>query len=286
MRNLFFGCRNRFQTKGLEVAGDWIKMRSNLWDDPRVMRLCELTGHGEAMIIGGLYWLWATADQHTENGLLQGLGTNGIDRKTNVTGLGEALAQIGWIEVVHDGVLVVRFEEHNGSSAKRRCTEARRKAHSRNVSAFDADVSRTISGHHAELEKEKRREDFLPVSDDTGCARAKPEPVPPCPQKKILVLYSEELPELTQPRIWTEQREAKLRARWKWLLTATRPDGKRYAHTEDDGLEYFRRLFRYVRDSDFLMGRKGKWAADLEWLVQASNFAKVIDGKYDNREAA
>lgn len=268
------------------MAGDWIKMRSNLWDDPRIMRLCELTGHDEATVIGGLYWLWATADQHTENGLLQGLGTNGIDRKTGVTGLGEALAKIRWIEVVQDGVLVVRFEEHNGSSAKRRCMEAQRKANSRKLSAFDADVARTESGHRAELEKEKSREELIPMSDDTVCARAKPDPVPPCPHEKILGIYAEELPELTQPKTWSGQREANLRSRWRWLMTATRSDGERYARNEVEGIDYFRGLFRYVRDSDFLMGRKGKWAADLEWLVQAGNFAKVIDGKYDNREAA
>lgn len=268
------------------MAGDWIKMRSNLWDDPRVTRLCDLTGHGEATIIGGLYWLWATADQHTEDGALRGLSTQGIDRKTGVKGLGEALEQIGWIEVVQDGVLVVRFEEHNGSSAKRRCTEAQRKANSRNLSALDADVSRTISGHHAELEK--RRGELKPMSEDIGCAQAKPDPVPNCPHDKILALYADELPGLTQPRTWSGQREVNLRSRWRWVLTAKRPTGERYAVNEADGLEYFRRLFGHVANSDFLMGRKGQWACDLEWLVKAGNFAKVIDGKYDNdsREAA
>lgn len=48
------------------MAGDWIKMRSNLWDDPRVARICDLTDVGEAAVVGGLYWLWATADQHSE----------------------------------------------------------------------------------------------------------------------------------------------------------------------------------------------------------------------------
>ena len=43
------------------MAGDWIKMRGNLWDDPRVAKLCDLTDCGEAQIIGKVsYWLWAT----------------------------------------------------------------------------------------------------------------------------------------------------------------------------------------------------------------------------------
>lgn len=30
------------------MAGDWIKMRSNLWDDPRVTGICDLTDQKEA----------------------------------------------------------------------------------------------------------------------------------------------------------------------------------------------------------------------------------------------
>ena len=34
------------------MAGDWIKMRTNLWDDPRVSRICDITGLAEAQVIG------------------------------------------------------------------------------------------------------------------------------------------------------------------------------------------------------------------------------------------
>ena len=128
------------------MAGDWIKMRGNLWDDPRVSKLCDLTDQSEAAIVGALYWLWAAADQHTEDGLMPGLTLRQIDRKTGVQGFGAALCQIGWLEDDPDGVRIVNFEEHNGTSAKRRCTDAQRKANVRNVSASDADKQRTESG--------------------------------------------------------------------------------------------------------------------------------------------
>ena len=128
------------------MAGDWIKMRGNLWDDPRVSKLCDLTDQSEAAIVGALYWLWAAADQHTEDGLMPGLTLRQIDRKTGVQGFGAALCQIGWLEDNPDGVRIVNFEEHNGTSAKRRCTDAQRKANVRNVSASDADKQRTESG--------------------------------------------------------------------------------------------------------------------------------------------
>lgn len=146
------------------MAGDWLKMRSNLWDDPRVSRIVDLTDSHEGPVIGALYWLWSMADQHTEDGFLPGMTLRQIDRKTSLTGFGQALCDIGWMSVSDDGVTIVRFEEHNGSSAKRRCADAKRKSGVRNVSASDADKARTNTGRDAdemrrpaELEKEKEK---------------------------------------------------------------------------------------------------------------------------------
>lgn len=161
------------------MAGDWIKMRSNLWDDPRIGRLCDLTDQSEATVIGALYWLWSTADQHTESGILTGLSLRQIDRKTAVSGFGEALCTIGWVVEEEDGLRIVRFEEHNGKSAKRRSTDAQRKAKTRKpsepipddvgeMSACEADKEQTQSGSGVELEKEKRREEYNPPVSPQG----------------------------------------------------------------------------------------------------------------------
>lgn len=150
------------------MAGDWIKMRGNLWDDPRVARLCDATDQGEAAVIGALYWLWAAADQHTTDGFMPGLSFRQIDRKTGVPGIAEALADIDWIQQEEGGIRIIRFDEHNGASAKRRAQEAKRKADSRKVSASNADKGRTKSGSGAELEKEKEKEKEYPPH--TGAA--------------------------------------------------------------------------------------------------------------------
>lgn len=120
------------------MAGDWIKMRGNLWDDPRIARLCDMTGESEAAVIGGLYWLWATADQHTEDGVMPGLSLRQIDRKTGVKGLGEALVSVGWLADHPEGVRIVNFEEHNGTSAKKRAVTAKRVANYRSGNADSA----------------------------------------------------------------------------------------------------------------------------------------------------
>ena len=112
------------------MAGEWIKMRTNLWDDPRVSKLCDITNQTEAAIVGGLYWLWATADEHTECGILHGMTTRAIDRKTGIAGLGQGLVDIGWLADHPEGVRIVGFDEHNGTSAKKRCQTAKRESRS------------------------------------------------------------------------------------------------------------------------------------------------------------
>ena len=110
------------------MSGDWIKMRGNLWDDPRVTAIVDATDSGEAAVVGALYWLWATADQHTEDGVMPGLSARQIDRKTGLPGFAAAVESVGWIEVLDTGIRICRFDEHNGASAKKRCQTAKRVA--------------------------------------------------------------------------------------------------------------------------------------------------------------
>jgi hypothetical protein len=145
------------------MAGDWIKMRGNLWDDPRVARICDRTDQVEAMVIGGLYWLWATADQHTEDGVMPGLTIRQIDRKTGIAGFGNALCAIGWLADHPEGVRIIKFEEHNGSSAKKRCQTAKRVSKFKNDNAAvtqQALPKEPDSVSSALPREEKRREDI------------------------------------------------------------------------------------------------------------------------------
>ena len=284
------------------MAGDWIKMRGNLWDDPRIAKICDLTDQGEAAVVGGLYWLWATADQHSEDGIMHGLTLRQIDRKTGIQGFGDALVNIGWLAEHAEGVRIVRFEDHNGISAKKRCQTAKRVAKLRTSNegvTLDAlqnehqSVNCALAREREEKSKEQTNPDGLVVASNADdqiaeqIADAKTSTVPNCPQQALLDLYAECLPELPQPRAWEGQAADALRTRWRWVLTATkRGSGERYATTAAEGVEWFRRFFGYVAGSDFLMGRKADWQADLRWLVKAANFDKVLSGAYENGRAA
>jgi hypothetical protein len=94
-----------------------------------------------------------------------------------------------------------------------------------------------------------------------------------CPHAKIINLYHEVLPELPMVRAWTEERQGFLRSRWR-------------EEVDRQNLDWWRSFFIYIKQSDFLMGRKLRFKANLEWLVRPTNFIKVLEGHYENDKRA
>lgn len=103
--------------------------------------------------------------------------------------------------------------------------------------------------------------------------------VPRCPVDKIIDLYHQTLPELPKVAIVTEKRKRVISQRWRQMEPKS----------EDEGLSDFGDFFRFVRQSDFLMGKKPAnnghkvFTANLEWLVTESNFVKVCEKNYHER---
>jgi hypothetical protein len=114
------------------------------------------------------------------------------------------------------------------------------------------------------------------ATDHRASERKAKNKTPPCPHEQIIELYHELLPMCPKVREWNKTREGLLRARW-------RDDPKRH------DLNWWRDFFRYIAQSDFLTGQtqgrsdRPPFVADLEWLLRPSNFAKVIEGRYENR---
>jgi hypothetical protein len=122
------------------------------------------------------------------------------------------------------------------------------------------------------------------LTDDQSGGRKKSDD---CPHQEIIELYKTNLPMLPEPRIWQGKKVEALRARWRWVLTAKKDNGSRYATDHESAIKFFDRFFAYAAESDFLTGRNGAWTrCDLAWLINAENFIKVLEGKYHDREAA
>ncbi|MFJ7281883.1 Pyocin large subunit-like protein [Pseudomonas sp. NPDC099000] len=144
------------------MAGDWIKMRIDLQTHPKVFRMVSALQADRLRIIGGLHIAWSIFDTHSDDGVLHGYSVDAMDAVIGWPGFTQAMVDVEWAAIEDGGSLVMpRFDEHNGASAKRRANDSERKRNDRknnnvrNVSASDADSLRTREEKRREEKKEQ-----------------------------------------------------------------------------------------------------------------------------------
>jgi len=150
------------------MAGDWIKMRTNLDSDPRVIEMASELGTSELHIVGCLWKVWAWADSHTLDG-------NAI-RVTDVTlnrftcaGFCDALRKVGWLEGRGNSLSFPRFAEHNGQTAKKRCETKERVAKHRNANSV-TDVTQKVLPEKRREEKSNKKENTSDLAQSSYLA--------------------------------------------------------------------------------------------------------------------
>jgi len=115
------------------MAGDWLKMRHDLADDPSVIRTAADLGIDEDAVLGKCFRLWSWADRHTTDGQASGIGLAWVDRLTRCDGFGAALVRAGWLAELDGGLCFPRFDRHCSDTAKQRALDSRLKAEKRDV---------------------------------------------------------------------------------------------------------------------------------------------------------
>ena len=110
------------------MAGEWIKMRTDLREDPTVFRLAELLGIDELHVVGCLFCFWAWVDKHAVDGHVDGATSRMIDKVSDRAGFADAMVAVGWLVVDGAGVQIPKFDRHNGESAKERSLKNARQA--------------------------------------------------------------------------------------------------------------------------------------------------------------
>ena len=115
------------------MAGDWIKMRVDLADDPAVISISNDLGVDEDQVVGKLHRLWAWADRHTTEGEAVGITERWVDKYAGHAGFAAAMVKVHWLSFNDVGVVFPNFSRHNGESAKKRAEAAIRQRLSREL---------------------------------------------------------------------------------------------------------------------------------------------------------
>lgn len=120
------------------MAGDWTAIRLDLYTDPRVLRIAEMTTLDPNHVVGNLgrVWLWAGA--HTTNGFIEHASCATIDSQVGQKDFGKAMAAVDWAKEEEGGLRFPRWSKFNASAAKARLKAAKRSANFRNAQALRA----------------------------------------------------------------------------------------------------------------------------------------------------
>lgn len=283
------------------MANQWLRLWHDMPTDPKFGTVARVSGEHITLVLSVYLHLMVDASRQCHDmsrNVTRGNVT--VTAEDLATALNVTDEQIGKVlsamegRLIHDGVLtgwdkrqVKREdsgdEETGAKSSAQRKKEQREREKQAELDAINSGVNGDCHDASRNVTLDKTRLD----KKNTSLS------VPDCPHEKILDAYAENLPDLAQPirSLWRDGKNAPaLKARWAWLMTACHEKGKRkgerMATTEADGVEWFCRFFDYVSHSDFLTGRQTEWSCDLIWLVNKSNFEKVIQGSYENQKAA
>ena len=172
------------------MAGDWIKMRTDLYRDPKVCVIadCLMESGGELarfvnqqcqrdmtvtrnvmrnVIVGALVSVWGVLRlrgkcENTDL-ICSGVTLSVLDDISDLPGFGDAMKSVGWVVVTKHGLVFPRFfEDHNvdpEASAKAKSAERQRRYRERNkavASNVTSNVTNNVTVTHRE---EKRREE-------------------------------------------------------------------------------------------------------------------------------
>ena len=136
---------------------------------------------------------------------------------------------------------------------------------------LDGTQNGTPTGHNEEcinnvsnnvLNNVEHGNNDLPPLPPTGESETKPNRV-----QEVIDLYNEICISLPRTRTMSDSRRKAIKARLK-------------SHT----MEEIREVFENAESSDFLSGKKKDWKANLDWLMNDTNFCKVLEGTYNRND--
>lgn len=190
------------------MSGDWIKVRSDVHEDPAVAKICAALNLDRYAVVGRLVKAWAWADAQTIDGNAD-VTLAYIDEITSTPGMGDAMVLVKWLEVPERGrVRFPKFDRHNGKSAKKRALGSKRQQ------AFRSNAPVTQPSRSSVTREEKSirpTNTALPVANSTPppppkAAPAEPQ-VNPDAQARIIA-------ECTRAQLENPTAENPIVARW------------------------------------------------------------------------
>jgi hypothetical protein len=232
----------------------WLRMYTEILDDPKMSKLTD----DEYRVF--TYLLCMAAEEEREGLIPKSVAEIAWRLRLPTDLIEKTISSLKGLFILKKTVSGVKFinwkkRQFRSDDVTRRVQKHRGK-HEKYETLYET-LAETLESRAEKRREEQSRENTTLSSSQMTC-----------PQKEIVSLYHQILPELPAVKRWTEERARQLRARWK-------------EDPKHQDLDWWKRYFNHVRESPFLMGNGNKdWTPNLEWLIRKRNLVNVIEGKY------
>lgn len=162
----------------------WIKLRTDLLNDPAVYRLAADLRIDRFSVVGRLAAFWGWADQHAVDGVVDGGSSHVVDDVVSLPGFADALQRVKWLVIEADRVVIPNHDRHNGANAKERSLKSERQAKWRAGKAPEK-PAKAVDGA-ASTREEKRRGEKPPKAPQ-GAIEV-PDWIPEEPWKEFVAM--------------------------------------------------------------------------------------------------
>lgn len=248
----------------------WIKITTDIFDDEKIL-IIESMPSADSIIVVWFKLLVFAGKQNNDGVFMMSNRIAYTDemlstifrRDINTIRLAlKTFEQFGMIEIVDNVITIPNWNKHQTLDAyekrkeRDRLYQAERRAKQRALIAESSDSSSDsssdvgVSEEDKEIDKEGERE----VREKTN-------------YQQIVEMYNSLCPSFPSLRSLSESRRKAIKARLQ-------------TYSLDD----FRTVFQKAEQSSFLKGKNNRnWSATFDWMLKDSNFAKILDGNYDDR---
>lgn len=224
----------------------WIKIEYSLPAKPEVFLLAQELLISKQEVIGYLVELWLWLDQISEDGKIKG-NREMVDNITMVQ-FANALIKVGWLHVYEDTLEFVNFDRHNGTSAKKRASNARKVA----------DFRKRKQGEEIKKPKPVTQELLEKNREDK--------------EKKMKYHHYQKIADL-----WNDNNSPKVSRLTTKRKTAIRSLLKEF--TEED----CKVVFSKIPNIPFMQGKNDMgWVATFDYILKPEKFVRVLEGLWDN----
>ena len=264
----------------------WIKIVTDIFDN-RKIKIIRKMPEGNAIVVTW-FQILCLAGETNDNGLVyitkdipytEETLSNSFDTPLPIIKLAlDTFIKLGMICTFNDFMCVSNWEKYQNTDGLEKIREQGRIRKQRQrekqtlINPMSRDSHVTVTGHvtqcHAtEQDKEIDKDIEKELERDTDKSTFVADKSVPAPYEDIKNLFNAICVSYPKVTTMSERRKSAIRARLNTYK-----------------LEDFKTLFEKAEASAFMKGKnKNNWMANFDWLLCDSNFAKVIDGNFDNK---